>query len=173
MNVLEKFKEVSTFMFDVDGVLTNGELIIQEDGQLLRKMNTRDGLALKLAHEAGFRVVIITGGKSQGVLSRLQGLGLTDIYYGISDKLEVFRAYIDEHEINAETILYMGDDWPDYEVMCRVGLPTCPQDAARDILSIAEYVSPFKGGEGCVRDVVEKVLRLNKQWPSAEHQQKA
>ena len=165
MNTLEKFREIRTLIFDVDGVLTNGDLLIQEDGQLLRSMNTKDGYALKQALQQGYRVVIITGGKSEGVVKRLQGLGITDIYSGIHDKLAVFREYVETHELDPEEILYMGDDLPDFEVMKRVGLPACPQDAVPEIMAICHYVSPKPGGKGCVRDVIEKVLRLKYKWP--------
>lgn len=164
MNALEKFGDIDTFIFDVDGVLTNSDLIVLEDGKLLRKMNTRDGYALKRAIEAGYKVCIITGGKSEGVVARLKGLGIKDIYKGISDKLEAFDEYIYAYDIDPAAILYMGDDLPDYEVMRRVGLPACPTDAAHEILAIAQYVSPIKGGGGCVRDVIEKVMRIKGNW---------
>lgn len=165
MNILEKFKEIQTLIFDVDGVLTDGNLLVTEEGHLLRSMNTRDGYALKQAIEAGFRVVIITGGSSAGVTKRLEGLGIEDIFVGISDKLSVFRAFVEQEALDPEEILYMGDDLPDFEVMRRVGLPACPQDAAPEIIALSHYVSPRSGGRGCVRDVVEKVLRVHKKWP--------
>jgi len=164
MNQLERFGDINTFVFDVDGVLTNSELIILENGKLLRKMNTRDGYALKHAVQSGYRVVIITGGGSSGVILRLEGLGIKDIFSKVHNKLEVFDDYILENEINPGTVLYMGDDLPDYEVMRRVGLPTCPSDAAHEIIEIAQYISPQKGGKGCVRDVIEKVMRLHGNW---------
>jgi 3-deoxy-D-manno-octulosonate 8-phosphate phosphatase (KDO 8-P phosphatase) len=164
MNQLEPFRSIKTFIFDVDGVLTNSEVIVLEDGKLLRKMSVRDGYAIKHAIHAGYRVCIITGGKSEGVKKRLQGLGVKDIYLGASDKLEIFEEYIDIHELDVEEILYMGDDIPDYPVMCRVGLATCPNNAAPEVLQICQYVSPLKGGEGCARDVIEKVMKLNGDW---------
>jgi 3-deoxy-D-manno-octulosonate 8-phosphate phosphatase (KDO 8-P phosphatase) len=168
MNVLEKFKDITTFIFDVDGVLTNNTLHITESGELLRTMNARDGFAMQMAIESDYNIAIITGGKSQGVISRLNGLGVTDIYKGVRDKVEAFEDYINTHHIDPNHILYMGDDLPDYDVMRRVALPTCPADAAHEIVRIAQYVSPFKGGEGAVRDVIEKVLRLHNKWISVE-----
>lgn len=164
MNQLETFKAIKTFIFDVDGVLTNSELIVLENGQLLRKMNTRDGYAIKLAIKKGYRVCIITGGKSEGVVSRLKGLGVVDIFKGIQDKEAAYAEYLDAYQIKADEILFMGDDLPDYEVMRLVALPCCPSDAAVEILGISQYVSPFKGGQACVRDVIEKVLKLNGDW---------
>ncbi len=164
MNFLEQFRQVHTFIFDVDGVLTNSELLITEEGKLLRKMNTRDGFAMKLAIKAGYRVCIITGGSSAGVVERLKGLGITDIYKGVDDKLEAFEEYIHMYDLEPGGILYMGDDIPDYDPMRLVGLPCCPKDAAVEIARISQYHSPIEGGRGCVRDVIEKVLKLHGHW---------
>lgn len=165
MNQLETFKGIKTFIFDVDGVMTNSELLVLEDGKLLRKMSIRDGFALKMAVNAGYKIAVITGGKSEGVRNRLRALGIVDIYLGYQDKLEAYEEFIYAYDINEDTILYMGDDIPDYQVMRRVGFPTCPQNAATEIIQLSQYVSPYNGGEGCVRDVIEKVLKLNYQWP--------
>jgi len=164
MNYLEKFRNIHTFIFDVDGVLTNSELIVLENGRLLRKMSVRDGYAIKRAIQAGYRVCIITGGKSSGVVARLEALGVVDIYKGVDDKLEALDEYIDIYDIDLGGVLYMGDDIPDYEVMRRVGLPACPADAAIEIVQISQYQSPIKGGGGCARDVIEKVLKLQGKW---------
>ncbi len=164
MNQLEKFGEIHTFIFDVDGVLTNNEILITENGELLRKMNVRDGYALKRAAQQGYHICIITGGRSEGVRKRLEGLGITEIFLNRSEKLEAYEEYISEYDLDPQGILYMGDDIPDYPVMRRVGLPTCPRNAIPEILEIAEYISPFDGGEGCARDVIEKVLRLQGKW---------
>ncbi len=164
MNLLEPFHDVRTFIFDVDGVMTNSELIVLENGHLLRKMNVRDGYALKLAIKKGYRVAIITGGKSSGVVQRLRGLGIEDIYSGIDNKIDALEEYLYTYDLHLDQILYMGDDLPDYEVMRKVGFPTCPSDAAPEIQELAQYVSPRKGGQGCVRDVIEKTLRIQKQW---------
>ncbi len=139
-----------------------------ENGRLLRKMNTRDGYAIKRAIQQGYRVCIITGGKSSGVVTRLENLGVPDIYKGVSDKLEVFDEYVDIYSLDTDRILYMGDDLPDYEVMRRVGLPACPNDACPEIVALSRYISPIKGGAGCVRDVIEKVLKLHGHWPETE-----
>jgi len=165
MNQLEKFRDIKTFIFDVDGVLTNNEILILEGGELLRKMNIRDGYALKRAVQQGYNVCVITGGKSEGVRKRLNGLGVTDVFMGRStDKVEAFEEYMYEKDLDSQEILYMGDDLPDYAVMRKVGLPACPRDAAPEIIEISEYVSAFNGGAGCARDVIEKVLRLHEKW---------
>jgi 3-deoxy-D-manno-octulosonate 8-phosphate phosphatase (KDO 8-P phosphatase) len=168
MNVLEKFKDINTFIFDVDGVLTDNTLMITEAGELLRTMNARDGFAMKLALESDYNIAIITGGKSEGVVKRLQGLGIETIYKGVRDKVDAFEDYTRMHSIDPGNILYMGDDLPDYDVMRRVGLPTCPADACPEIIRVAQYISPRKGGQGAVRDVIEKVLKLHNKWISIE-----
>jgi len=164
MNQLERFKNIRTLMFDVDGVLTNSELLILNDGKLLRKMSTRDGYALKLAATEGYRICVITGGKSEGVVTRLRNLGINDIYTGVDDKLEVYEEYVYNYDIKEESILYMGDDLPDFAVMRKVGLPCCPADAAPELFDICQYISPKNGGEGCVRDVLEKVMKIQGRW---------
>lgn len=164
MNQLEKFAEVDTLIFDVDGVFTNSTLLVLESGKLLRQMHTRDGYAVKAALRAGYRVCVITGGKSEGVRIRLQNLGVTDIYVGIQDKIEAYEEYIDLYEIDEEKVLYMGDDLPDYDVMRRVGFPVCPIDAAPEIKKLSQYISPVKGGEGCVREVIERTLKIAGKW---------
>ena len=164
MDPLLPFREIDTFIFDVDGVMTDSRILVLEDGKLLRKMSIRDGYAIKLAVQRGYRVVIITGGKSEGVVTRLRNLGVTDIYSGVRDKLDALNELTEIYELDMDKVLYMGDDIPDFEVMTKVGLPTCPRDAAHEILEIARYVSPQDGGDGCVRDVIEKTLRLQDKW---------
>lgn len=165
MNVLSAFRDIHTFVFDVDGVFTDGTLLITEQGELLRRMTVRDGFAVKLALRSGYRMVVITGGSSEGVDKRLRALGIDTIYSGIQDKLTVFRRYFAEHPVNFDAVLYMGDDVPDLEPMREVGLPACPADADPSIMAIAKYVSPLRGGHGCVRDVIEKTMRIQGKWP--------
>lgn len=164
MNYLENFNEIDTFIFDVDGVLTDSSVLVMEDGKLLRKMSIRDGYALKHAVRRGYNVCVITGGTSEGVKTRLQNLGIRDIYLGQQDKMEAFEEYLHTYDLDPQKILYMGDDIPDYPVMRKVGLPACPKNAAPEIIHLAAYVSPYSGGEGCARDVIEKVMRLQDRW---------
>jgi len=169
MKTLERFSQVETFLFDVDGVLTNSEIIVMEDGSMVRKMNVRDGYAMQRALQEGFRVCIITGGSSQGVVDRLRNLGITDIYSGVYDKMEAYEDYLAKYRLHEkqDTILYMGDDLPDLQVMKRVGLPVCPRNAVPEIIKLSQYVSPFEGGAGCVREVIEKTLRIQGKWKDA------
>ncbi len=160
----EIMPQITTFIFDVDGVLTDGKVTIFTDGQLIRTMNIKDGYALKTAVESGYHVCIISGGTNEGVKARLRGLGITDIYLGAHDKVAQLDEYLDIYNINPEHVLYMGDDIPDFHVMKRIGLPTCPKDAVPEIQDISLYISQKKGGNGCVRDVIEQVLKVQDKW---------
>jgi len=164
MSVLQHFKPIKTFVFDVDGVLTDGMLLILNDGQMARSMNIKDGYALQLAVKKGYRVVIISGGTSDAVKERLNKLGVTDCFLKIDNKKEKLVEYVSEHKLNWDEILFMGDDIPDYVPMQLTGLACCPADAAPEIKQISRYISPVKGGHGCARDVIEKVLKLNGHW---------
>jgi len=159
---------VKTFVFDYDGVMTNGNLLLQMDGQPLRFANVKDGFVLQLAVKLGYRVVVISGGFSRSVETRFEALGIKDVFLGIRDKLIVFDEYITNNGIDPETIVYMGDDIPDYKVMKKVGVPVCPADAAEEIKEISIYISDKKGGEGCVRDIIEQVLKVQGKWMSDE-----
>ncbi len=164
MNILEKFKPITTFIFDVDGVLTNGTLLVLNDGQLARQMNIRDGYALQLAIKKGYRVAIISGGTSEAVKDRLEKLGIAGVFMQVQNKKEKLVEYCSTHNLKWDEILFMGDDIPDYSPMQMVGLACCPADAATEIKQISKYISPINGGSGCVRDVIEKVLKLNGHW---------
>jgi 3-deoxy-D-manno-octulosonate 8-phosphate phosphatase (KDO 8-P phosphatase) len=166
MNQLERFSEVSTFIFDVDGVLTNNLVLVTEAGELLRQMNVKDGYAIKRAIDTGYLVAIITGGRSAGVTLRLQALGVHEVHAGVGHKLEVYEDIVRRLDLDEGAILYMGDDVPDYEVMRRVGFATCPADACPEIIQLSQYVSPLPGGQGCVRDVIEKVMKIQGKWLS-------
>lgn len=163
MNILELFKPIKTFVFDVDGVLATSMVLLVQ-GEMARSMNTKDGFALQLAIKKGYRVVIISGGKSEAVRERLTGLGIQDIFLGIHNKQDTLLGYAQQHQLKWQEILYMGDDIPDHSPMKLVGLPCCPADAVNEIKQIAKYISPLNGGHGCGRDVIEKVMKLNGNW---------
>ena len=164
MNILELFKPIKTFIFDVDGVLTNGTLLILSDGQMARQMNIRDGYAIQLAIKKGYRVVIISGGTSEAVQGRLEKLGVTEVFLKIDNKRDKLIEYVRQQNLKWDEIIFMGDDIPDYTSMQLVGLACCPADAATEIKQISKYISPKNGGDGCGRDVIEKVLKLNGHW---------
>jgi 3-deoxy-D-manno-octulosonate 8-phosphate phosphatase (KDO 8-P phosphatase) len=164
MNILEQFKQVTTFVFDVDGVLTDGTLFVFDDGQFVRRMNIKDGFALQLAVKKGYRVAIISGGASDAVTQRLNRLGIADVFMQVTDKKEKLTEYVQQHRLQWNEVLFMGDDIPDFEVMKQVGLSCAPADAATEIKQIAKYISLLPGGQGCVREVIEKVMKLNNHW---------
>jgi 3-deoxy-D-manno-octulosonate 8-phosphate phosphatase (KDO 8-P phosphatase) len=164
MNVLEHFQHINTFVFDVDGVLTDGSVLLLENGLQARKMNVKDGLALQMALKNGYNVIILSGGSSEPIIHRLQYLGLTEINLGLKDKLKFLEAYVEQHNLKWKQILFMGDDLPDIPVLGKVGLPCCPADAVIEVRNLSKYISPVNGGYGCVRDVIEKVLKLNDHW---------
>lgn len=160
----EYLNHITTFIFDVDGVLTDATLHITNTGELLRTMNVKDGFALKFAVNAGYNVAIISAGTNDGVKIRLEGLGINTVHLGVHNKLEIYNDYILANNIKPENVLYMGDDIPDYQVMKLVGLPCCPQDAVPEIKSVAKYISHKNGGHGAVREVIEQVLKVQDKW---------
>lgn len=160
----EYLHAITTFIFDVDGVLTDGKLHITSQGHMHRTMNVKDGYALKEALNQGFNICIISGGTDEGVRSRLQALGIQEVTLGAHKKEEHFQAYLKKFDLKPENILYMGDDLPDLPVMSNVGLPACPQDAVKEIKEVSKYISHKNGGQGCVRDVIEQVLKVQGKW---------
>jgi 3-deoxy-D-manno-octulosonate 8-phosphate phosphatase (KDO 8-P phosphatase) len=160
----EIMPQITTFIFDVDGVLTDGTVTVFPNGELVRRMNVKDGYALKTAVALGYNVCIITGGTNNSIKFRLNGLGITDIYMAAENKIDQLDEYLEINEISAENVLYMGDDIPDYIPMEIVGLPTCPKDAVPEIQNISKYISQKRGGKGCVRDVIEQVLKVQDNW---------
>lgn len=163
-NYKEKLLQVNTLIFDYDGVLTDGTVIITTEGDALRSANVKDGYALQLAVKKNYRIAIISGGYSPSMKMRLESLGIKDIFLGVDKKIDVFRTYLKEHNLASEHVLYMGDDIPDYEIMCEVGVPVCPADAAEEIKKTATYISHQPGGKGCVRDIIEQVLKVQEKW---------
>lgn len=164
MNVLELFKNISTFIFDVDGVLTDGTVLVLDNGLQARRMHIKDGFALQMAVKNGYNVLIVSGGSSPQVVNRLERLGIKDVHMSVSDKKKFITDYMYEKGLSPDRVLYMADDLPDLPVMKIVGLPCCPTDAVIEIKEAVQYISPLTGGNACVRDVIEKVLRLNDHW---------
>lgn len=164
MNVLPLFQKITTFIFDVDGVLTDGTVLVLDNGLQARRMNIKDGFALQMAVKNGYRVLIVSGGNSPQVVHRLEKLGITDVHMSVLDKKTFVSEYITKNNLAKEEILYMGDDLPDLPAMSVVGLATCPADAVSEIKESAQYISHLNGGNACVREVIEKVLKLNDNW---------
>ena len=167
--MLKSFQNIRAFVFDVDGVLTDGSLLIMENGLMIRRMHVKDGYALQLAVKKGYLIFIISGGSSPQVKERLSKLGVVNVYMNTENKLGKLKELAEQFHLQNEDILYVGDDIPDFEVMQYCGLPCCPADAVAEIKSISKYISPVKGGEGCVRDVIEKVMKLQGSWVADTH----
>ncbi len=165
MNILQKFKPIKLIAMDVDGVLTDGKLWLMPSLDLVRNMDIKDGYALQLAVKKGYHVVVISGAVDTGAVeNRLKGLGILDVNMAVKDKSALLNKKISEWGFTRDQVLFIGDDIPDFEVMKNVGLSCCPADAIAEIIQIADYISSYKGGCGCVRDVIEKVLKLNNDW---------
>ncbi len=164
MSYLNRLADIQVFVLDMDGVLTDGTVYVSESGEQLRRMNIKDGYAIQLAIKKGYKIVVLSGGNTLTVVNRLEGLGITDIFIGISDKVAVLNEYMENNELKYKNVLYVGDDIPDIDVMQLVSIAVCPADAVHQIKAIAHYVSPLKGGEGCVRDIIEKVMTLRNDW---------
>ena len=159
---------IRALIFDVDGVLSAETIPLHPGGEPMRTVNIKDGYALQFAVKCGLHVAIITGGRTEAVRKRYEGLGVPDVYMGASVKTKEFIHFMEKYELNPEEVLYMGDDIPDYEVLKMVGLPCCPADAAPEIKAVCKYISHRNGGYGCGRDVVEQVLRAQGRWMSHE-----
>jgi 3-deoxy-D-manno-octulosonate 8-phosphate phosphatase (KDO 8-P phosphatase) len=157
--------KVRGLVFDYDGVLTDGKVFLLPDGNMMRQANVRDGFVLKHAFSEGFPIAIITGGTSDAVRLRFEFLGIKDVFIGVKDKEEVLANWMNEHGLSYSEVLYMGDDIPDLSVMQKVILPCCPADASEEVKRISAFISSRKGGEGCVREVVEQVLKIHGKWP--------
>src|SRR5687768_15960592 len=160
MNLLSYFKKIKTFVFDVDGVLTNGTLLILNDREMVRQMNIKDGYALQLAVKKGYRVVILSGGNSAAVKERLHRLKLTDVFMEVEDKQRKLIEYAHENNLSWNEVLFTGHDMSQYQCMLRAALPCCPADATTQITHLSTFISFYKGGEGCVRYVIQHVLKL-------------
>ncbi len=167
-NFKEDLTKIKAFVFDVDGVLSAGVLNLNTNGIPIRTANIKDGYAIHMAVKLGFPMAIITGGNCKNIIKRYGRLGITDIYMDSFNKLERFNEWIEKKNLKAKEILYMGDDLPDYPVMNVVGVATAPADAAEEVKSLCKYISDKKGGEGCVRDVIEQVMRAQHKW-SVDH----
>ena len=163
-NYKELLKKITTFILDVDGVLTNGKILVTSKGKMLREMNTKDGFIIKYALDKGFKIFIISGGTNKGVKERLKDLGIDEIFLGDHTKKDTYEKLIKKYNLQKNEIVYMGDDIPDIPVMKKIGVPCCPNDAVPDVKQISIYVSRKNGGEGCVRDIIEQTLRVQNKW---------
>lgn len=167
-NYKELLKHIKAFVFDYDGTLTDGTVILLDEGEPLRTANVRDGYAIQLAVKKGYEVVIISGGRSKSMINRFSMLKVQHVFLGVEHKLDKLMEFMDEYELKPENVLYLGDDIPDYHAMRYCGVAACPADAAHEIKAIAHYISHYKGGEGCARDVIEQVLKVQGHWMNGD-----
>ena len=166
-NFKEKLNKISTLIFDIDGVFTDNHVLVMESGEVVRNVHSKDGYALQLAIKKGYKIAIISGGNNLAVKNLLVRTGVQHIYINQHDKLQCYKDFINENNLSDEEILYVGDDLPDYEVMARAGIAACPNDSAPEIKNICIYISPKEGGKGCVRDIIEQVMRAQGTWAIA------
>lgn len=164
MSYKNKLSQITTFIFDVDGVLTDGSVILESSGEMVRTMHTKDGYALQHAVKKGYHIVIISGGSSIMVKKRLEGLGVEHIYLGKNHKLPVLNEHLQNHNISLSQVIYMGDDIPDLPCLKVVGISSCPKDASVEVREVCDYISHINGGKGCVRDVLEQTMRIQNKW---------
>lgn len=162
--VNHKLSNIRTFIFDVDGVLTSGAVLVTEEGHMLRSVNIKDGYALQHAVKQGYNIAIISGGNSKGMYHRFHGLGITEIYLGQKSKTEAFEKVLRDFKVEASEVAYIGDDMPDLPVLKKAGLPCCPADASADIREICNYITDAAGGQGVAREILEKTMKLQGTW---------
>ncbi len=168
LNFKQRLNKITTFMFDIDGVMTDGKVLVMESGEMVRNINCKDGYALHLANNKKYRIVVISGGNNTAIQKSLARTGITDVFIKQHDKLACYDQYLQTNNLADEEVLYMGDDLPDYEIMSRAGVAVCPKDAVAEIKKVCHYVSAKKGGEGCLRDVIEQVLKVQGNWEIAK-----
>lgn len=164
INYKEKLQPIRAFVFDFDGVMTDGSVWVYADRETVRAGNIKDGFAIQYAVKKGYMVAVISGATSASIDNRMQMLGVEQCYTGCGNKIEAYEQFLKQNNLADHEVLYMGDDLPDYPVLRRVGVSACPADAATEIKEISDYVSYYNGGHGCVRDVIEQVLRLHGKW---------
>jgi len=163
-NYKVKLSKIKAFAFDVDGVFTDGQVLTTETGDLLRSHNAKDGYALKTAITKGYPIAIITGGASQSIVKRFAPLGVDDIFLKSFDKLPDFNGFCKKYNLDPSEVVFVGDDIPDIPVLQICGLAVCPSDAVEEVKSVCEYISPYPGGKGCVRDIIEQILKIQGNW---------
>ncbi len=163
-NYKERLVDITTFVFDYDGVFSDGVVYIMENGDMIRSTHSRDGYALQLALKNGYRICVITGAFSTGIVERFKKVGIHDVFIGADDKLKVFNEYCTRHSLKKEDVLVMGDDIPDLRMIKKAWVSCCPADAAWEVRSSVDYISIYPGGRGCVRDIIEQVMRLQGKW---------
>ncbi|MDR3046331.1 MAG: HAD-IA family hydrolase [Bacteroidales bacterium] len=168
MNYRERLHKVNTFIFDFDGVLSDGKIYVLPDGDQIRATDTKDGYAIHYALKLGYKVCIISGGYSDTMRLRFTNFPQMDIFLKVSDKMKTFEEYRKNNQLEYENIMYVGDDIPDIPVLKLAGIACCPEDASEEVKTVAHYISHKKGGSGCIRDVIEQTLKAQQKWMGAD-----
>lgn len=163
-NYKQRLSKITTFIFDIDGVFTNGDIFFRSNNETIRSFNAKDGYAVSEAIDNGYNIAIITRGDSSTIKEILENIGVTAVFIDVKDKEEVFDNYLKNKALTNDEVLYMGDDLPDYKCIIKAGIGTCPRDAVKELRQVADYVSTFKGGKGAVRDVIEQTMRVQNKW---------
>lgn len=161
---LNSLKGITTLIFDVDGIMTDGSILLTPEGEALRAINTKDGHAMARAVEAGFNLMAITRGSSKTIEAGLSRLGFKEVALQVLHKAEKYEELKEKYGFEDHEVVYMGDDIPDIEVLVKAHVAACPADAVHEVREVCNYISPFNGGRGCVRDVIEKVMKSQDKW---------
>lgn len=164
MNYKSKLHRIKAFVFDFDGVMTDGSVWTYGDRETVRCGNIKDGFAIQYAAKKGYTIALVSGATSLSINNRMEALGVTHIYTGCANKMQTYKQFLETTGLQPDEVVCMGDDIPDYEIMSHCGVAACPADAAQEIKEIADYISLYPGGHGCVRDIIEQTLRLHGQW---------
>jgi 3-deoxy-D-manno-octulosonate 8-phosphate phosphatase (KDO 8-P phosphatase) len=167
--ILDKLASIKTFILDVDGVLTPGSVQASDNGEMRRTFDIKDGFALQYAVKQGFTIIIISGGTSEGVKNRLLTLGIQEVHTGVADKRGLLSELANRLSLDLDHALYIGDDYPDLSVMRLCGVKVAPADAIWEVQEEADLVTKAKGGQGAVREILQKALTLQDRWESSEH----
>ena len=164
MNYKSKLHAIKAFVFDFDGVMTDGSVWTFADRETVRCGNIKDGYAIQYAVKKGYIIAVISGATSMSINNRMEALGVTQIYTGCASKMETYCRFLKDNGLEKHEVVCMGDDIPDYKMMKNCGVAACPADAAEEIKDISDYISCYGGGKGCVRDIIEQTLRLQDKW---------
>lgn len=156
--------QIALLILDVDGVLTNGQLVFGDQGEAMKIFHTQDGLGISVAHRAGLQTAIITGRETEMVRRRGAELKIANVYQGARDKVQAYEELLAKYDMTPEQVAYVGDDLNDLAVMTRVGLACAVANAVPDVKQRAHFITTREGGRGAVREVIELILRSQGKW---------
>ncbi len=166
MELKKKLQNIKLFVMDVDGILTNGEIVLDHNGNELKIFDVQDGYGIVLLRKTGIKTAIITARKSKAVELRAKDLGIDKVYQNASPKLDAFKKIIKAMNVKKSEVCYMGDDLPDLCVLTCVGVAITVPNAVKEVQQCVNYVTENEGGAGAVREVVEMILKAQSKWDS-------